>query len=617
MIKLQHSKADLSEIHITNLYQVPIKTFEEYWTGSLEDYKTYCKNYRLDYNWNVDNLDQLHSIISDCFSGFERAINKNIGQFQFLLRSAMKPRNLPPLDTNDYMKLEIDLSMESEEQKQEIIQKFLNLTTRSFVDFRRIEDDKLIIIYNRRGIVPEEDRIAIVKAKPVITLKDNFKVSKDNNFIVSGILKDIAIPNTEFVYTYNTGSDEKDLKANSNEILEIAKFRNQKFQEQKQESFKQIEISEIAKNEIKKENQQNRQSLPLDSTDNELLKEGTTIIKMMDSIDTTLSDYEAKELEKIRLRLTNAREMAFAIYQELCLKIRDGMGILEAFNILKQKYREEHAVNMASVYLGKDLQEVELKEREIRNLSEKIEDFQEALRLKDIEISKREDSLYNLRSTITNKENELRLLKEESEKIIDDLQAQTKIAIHDLQQVHKEEKEEFEESLLQSDELIARQEMEINSLKDQVEQNKNSFKALESKLDNISSENRDLFAENKQIKSDLSKEKENSKKQEEMLEHIKLLNENLVVQNKGLYNENALLNKSLGELKELLEDLKSKNKELQENVDNLQKDYKELTNGIFQEIKAELNKNSKLGDEAVTRQSKVKEMLKENKQRRQ
>lgn len=143
MIKLHHTKADLSDIRIANLYQIPNTTFSSFWNGGDSDYMEYMKNFRLNYSWDVDNIEQLHKVVSDSFNGFIKATSKSIRQFNFLLRAAMKHRNLPNLEVDDYMKLEIDLSGESQEVKDEIKNRFYQMNSRSFVDFRSEENDKL------------------------------------------------------------------------------------------------------------------------------------------------------------------------------------------------------------------------------------------------------------------------------------------------------------------------------------------------------------------------------------------------------------------------------------------------------------------------------------------
>ena len=564
MIKLNQTKADFSDMNIANLYQIPNTTFGNFWNGSDSDYVEYMKNFRLNYNWDVDNIEQLHKVTQDCFNGFIKATSKSIGQFNFLLRAAMKHRNLPSLENDDYMKLEIDLSGEPQAIKDEIKNKFYQMNSRSFIDFRSEEKDKLVYVYNRRGMLNEGERIAICKAKPSITLTDNFKSAKDNNFIVSGVLKDIALPHTEFGFTYIAGNDTKELKASGEDILSIA---NAKSKEAKNitKPDNEVKIADSAKKEIKQENTQTRQSLRAESTYEEITKEATSSVKMQDNIESTLQDYEAKELEKLKQRMAYGKEVAMGIYKELRTKIDSGVGILEALNVLKQKYREEHAVNMASVYLSRDLQEIAIKEQIIVNLMKAVNERDETIAQKDIEITKREDSLYNAKSTIAQKENDLRLLKEKMEETIEELEAQTKNTIQEIEDAHTREKENLEKEILVSDELISKQENEISALKKTNEI--------------LQKENNDLKNENKTLikrESELEAENKALHKSEEMLKTIEQSNKELTIDKKSLQSENALMTKRVDELEAMLKEFKTKNAELSQNLASLQKDYHEV-----------------------------------------
>ncbi|MGX2972645.1 hypothetical protein [Helicobacter sp. T3_23-1059] len=565
MIKLHQTKADFSDMNIANLYQIPNTTFGNFWNGSDTDYMEYMQNFRLNYNWDVNNIEQLHKVVSDCFNGFIKATGKSIGQFNFLLRAAMKHRNLPSLENDDYMKLEIDLSGEPQEVKQEIKNRFYQMSSRSFIDFRSEEKDKLVYVYNRRGMMNEGERIAICKAKPSITLTDNFKSAKDNNFIISGVLKDIALPNTEFSFTYTAGNDTKELKASAEEILQIATAKSKEAKNIiKPEN--EVKIADFAKKEIKQENTQTRQSLKAESTYEEITKEATSSVKIdYNNIESTLQDYEAKELEKLKQRMAYGKEVAMGIYKELRTKIDSGIGILEALNVLKQKYREEHAVNMASVYLSRDLQEIAIKEQTIANLLKAVNERDETIAQKDIEITKREDSLYNAKSTIAQKENDLRLLKEKMEETIENLEAQTKATIQEIEETHTKEKEELEKEILVSDELISKQENEISAL------NKTN--------EILQKENNDLKNENKTLikrESELEAQNQALQKREKMLETIEQSNKELIIDKKSLQSENALMSKRIDELEAMLKDFKTKNAELSQNLATLQKDYHEV-----------------------------------------
>lgn len=607
MIKLHHTKADLSDIHIANLYQIPNTTFSNFWNGGDSDYMEYIKNFRLNYSWDVDNIEQLHKVVSDSFNGFIKATNKSIGQFNFLLRAAMKHRNLPNLEVDDYMKLEIDISAESQEVKEEIKNRFYQMNSRSFVDFRSEYNDKLIYIYNRRGMMNEGERIAICKAKPSITLTDNFKSAKDNNFIISGVLKDIALPHTEFSFTYTAGNDTKELKASGDEILNIA-ITKSKEAKNITKSQMQDDIAQAAKEEIKQENTQTRQSLKPESTYEEVSKEGTSNIKMQDSLESTLQDYEAKELEKLKQRIAYGKEVAMGIYKELRTKIDSGVGILEALNVLKQKYREEHAVNMASVYLSRDLQEIAIKEQTISNLTQAINERDNTLAQKDIEITKREDSLYNMKSTLAQKENDLRLLKEQMEETIESLESQTKNTIQEIEEAHTREKEELEKNILVSDELIAKQDSEISVLK-------KTNQSLQKDIDTLKAENKALIKSETELKTI----NEQLQKREKMLETIEHSNKELVIDNKSLQSQNELMQKRTDELETMLKELKDKNAELSQNLASLQKDYHEVVktlansqdknNTAAQSTQPQANQTTTTAQFPQPRTSRVKEIL--------
>lgn len=621
MIKLTHNKANLGDIHISNLYQTPISTFGNFWNGNREDYEEYLKNYNLNINYNnIVNLDQLHNAVSQNFIGFEKAVNRSIGQFNFLLRSALKPRNLPPLELEDYMKLEIDLSEESPETKQAMKEKFISSSSRSFIDFRNIIDDKLIFIYNRRGAINEGDRIAICKAKSSITLKDNFKAAKDNNFIISGLLKDIALKDTTFIFSYIAGNDIKELKAESNDILEIAKIKEKNNINQTIPQNK-IDIIETAKKELKEEQAQNRQSLKADSTYDEITKEASSQIELKENIDSTISDYEAKELEKLKIRLAKSKDLAVDIYKELRAKIENNNGILESLNILKQKYREEHAINLASIYLGKDLLDVIQKDKLINNLENTIKQQEEDLSKKDIEISKREDTLYSLRSTLSQKENDMSLLKEEMENTINDLNIQTNLTIQELKEFYEGQKDLLEKDLMESDELVSRQKEQINFKDSQIND-------LNTKLDSISKENTSLLEKNQELKTlneNLITRAELAEKELKIFKDLQEANEKLVIENKSLYEQKDLLNVNINDLKVTLQELKDKNQALENKINSMQSDYKDIVDKLIFQIKEENTKHTDLKNKSnfnnkkdeYSKSNNVKNILEGNSRGRQ
>ena len=188
MVQIKHTKANLEDLIMSEQFQKPNTAFEQFWNGTQEDLFLYYKKYNIEYNFKADNLEQLNEKSNNYLNSLMEAVKKDIGKFDFRLRSALNPKSLE-ISSDDYMKLEFDIGNVDSSQ---IISNFLNAKSRSFVDFRKFEDNKLTLVYNRRAIYDEGSRIAIVKAKQSVTLRDNFKEAKDNNFVLSGFLKELV-----------------------------------------------------------------------------------------------------------------------------------------------------------------------------------------------------------------------------------------------------------------------------------------------------------------------------------------------------------------------------------------------------------------------------------------
>jgi len=470
MIAIKHEKVNFGDLDIDDIYQVPTIAISNYWKGTAEELYQYYEKHNVDTNFGVNNLNQLHQRVEDYLIQLKSAIDKDIGKFDFRLRSSLKPRNLNVSD-NDYMKITFDIK---DENKEEIINAFVNAKSRSFVDFRQFGDDKVSIIYNRKGMCDEGNRIAIVKSKPSVTLRDEFKEAKDNNYVMSGLIKELSnIDNLEFSFKYMVGNAEKEMKVNSNEINKIA----DRVEEKNKKSVEEVKIKEEAKQEIKKENMQTRQSLSPDSNTKIINKEGTSDIRIdTKKIDTkdeanisstkeqldkltknSIDNYELKEIEKIKLRLAKARDEASIVYTDMKNKINnDGMSISEALNYVKGKYREEHTINLASVFLTKDILEVGTLEQMITNKDIKIQEQAKDVKNKDDEITKREHTISSLKSTLQSKQNELSLEIENHTKDIEILEKKSEKTIDELKEAFKNKLNENENSLKEADELIIR-----------------------------------------------------------------------------------------------------------------------------------------------------------------
>ncbi len=469
MINIELTKADISDILVAENFQKPNAVIEEYWKGSKEDLYLYYKKHDINPNFNFENLEQLHQGAGVYLLNLSNAIKKDIGQFDFRLRSALIPRNLE-ISSDDYMKLEFDTS---EEDNSEIINNFLKARTRSFIDFKSYEDNKLTLIYNRRGMFDEGNRIAIVKSRDSVTLRDNFQAAKENNFVLSGLLKELVKNyDYDFKNTYMAGSSgERERIITAQEI----KTDTQVVENKTNQAIKDLQINQQAQEEIKKEEMTNRQSLKPDSNKELIYKEGTSEVRLdtrelskVDNIESSknvidnlakdsLNDYAQKEVEKLKIRLDKAKDEALIVYSELKQKIsQDGMSMQEALNFAKQKYREEHTVNLASLYLSRDLLKVVSLEQIINSKEKDILNLENVVLEKENTVTKREETISSLKSTIQTKENEIRLTNERHQEDLNFLKAQSGKVIDEITVKFENKVKEVERELLVSDETIIR-----------------------------------------------------------------------------------------------------------------------------------------------------------------
>jgi SH3-like domain-containing protein len=501
MINIEHKKIGLEELNINELFQKPTVAIQNYWNGTNEELYQYYQKHNIDYNFKFDNLEQLHEKTENYLTDLMNAVEKDISKFDFRLRSALKPRNLN-VSIDDYMKVEFDITQEN---SNELINKFLNSHSRSFLDFRHFEDEKLTLYYNRKGIVDEGNRIAIVKAKQSVTLRDEFKEAKDNNFIMSGIIKELAKnSNLDFTYQYMAGDVPKVMSINADEINKVGS----RVEEKNQQAVKEVAIRKEAEQEITKEKMQTRQSLEPDSNSQLINKEATSEIRidtkkvlnnntqnvsqaqeqLTKVTDDSISDYEAKEIEKVRIRLEKAKNEAKIVYDEIKRKINDdGFSIQEALNFVKQKYREEHTINLASVYLTKDILEVKNLENIILNKDNSISSLEKNIEDKNETITKREETISSLKSTLQTKENDLRLKDEHHAKDIEIITNESKKLLDEMTNDFEEKINESKQELKEADELIIRLSEQKTIYEKELVTQTNTLKTKDEELINLKS----------------------------------------------------------------------------------------------------------------------------------
>ena len=541
MIIVKKANTSLEDFNLNgSIIQNPYKAFMPYWKGDTSSFFEYMKSNGLEYNFRAENIFELNKKCNEFLSNLSNVIKKNIGQFDPRIINSLGQRNLVDITENDYLKItfqkENNLPFSDEE-----IQTFLNNPSRSFLDLRQYsaEKNELTLVYNRRGIYDEGSRIAVLKSKDTLTFRENFKDAKDNNFILSGFVYEFANLGEDFKYSFFVGEDERENIITAEEILNAKDERL----DRNEAIITQKAAQDVASSEIRKEKQERRQSLGYDSTSGEILAEASTEIRINpvieniknineninNSINNTSNNsvnnnnnvnktkealeqmveqaidfYEQKEIEKMRIRLNNARTDARLAYEDMMYKIRNGSSALEALNFAKQKYSEEHTINMASAFLSKDILEVDIKNNEITTLRSKISELDNNNTLLNEEITKREQAITSLKSTMQQKVNEINLLKEKHE---EDLIAVTNALKEEaLKQVAEYENKlegiqsSFREIIAKKDEELAQQDEAIYKFNAINENSNLRIKELEEKIDKLTKESGILEYNNSVLK---------------------------------------------------------------------------------------------------------------------
>lgn len=543
-----------------SIIQNPYKVFMAYWKGDVGSFFEYMKANGLEYNFKADNLVELNRKGSEFLARLSDAIKKSVGQFDPRIINTLGQRNLVEFAANDYLKItfkrEDNLPFSEDE-----VNTFLNNPSRSFIDLREVNQagNELTLVYNRRGLYDEGSRIAALKSKDTLTFKENFKEAKDNNFILSGFAYEFANLGQDFKHSYVVGDDERVNIITAEEILNAKDER----EDRNEAAMAQKVAQDVASDELRKERQERRQSLAYDTTTGEILAEGSTEIRLnpvADNIKTineninnsinnnddnnasnsnsvnntkdalaqmveqSIDFYEQKEIEKMKIRLNKARADAKVAYEDMLYKIRNGASALEALNFAKQKYAEEHTINMASAFLAKDIIEVDIKNNEISILRDKISELDKTITMQNDEITKREHTITSLKSTVQQKVNEINLLSERHEEDLKAVaQAAKEEAEKQLAQLENELtqiKKSYSEIIAKKDEELAQQDEAIYKFNAINENSNLRIKELEEKVEKLTKENGILEYNNAELMkkiedfSDINKNYTNVKKDE-------------------------------------------------------------------------------------------------------
>ncbi|WP_270983235.1 hypothetical protein [Campylobacter helveticus] len=582
MIPLTLAKVNFDELNINNLSKrALLDSLKIFYKKDDMAYFEFLESKGINYYKNFKNIFELNNELNTEIKIFNDLASKEelIG-FDFKA-SALLKRNLKTLTDNDYYKLNLDLrELNDNHTLTKIKDIFLNLNSVSLVDFKEISEQRLSLVYNKRGASLYHNDLILANARDNISLLENFKEAKDNNFIVARFILELALKlkeaNIDESFSYKFSSNGNEMIKSLDEIIYWGSLNKEEKEEQKAKTKEQNELNEkatqIAKKEIKEEINASRASLAKDSTNESLDTQKAPVrlanIKTLNDelphtqskdlssqeriekiINESFELYHQKELEKTQIRLEKAKKDSFNAYDDLKLSLNNGLSIIEALKLIQQKYRNEDTINFASLLFSKDILNIKEKDSELKALKAELKSSYETQELLNDEITKREETISKLKGTVQVKVNEMTALKLEFEEEIESLK-EAEFKFKELEKHTKEQDEIINEldsenqSLSDTNKALNEEKIKLeadnhflqNTLKDYKEkenlykQELLNYKELEKKMMGFELENQSLKAKEQSYKEELHtlslKVKENYK-QEFELEKLNLENEHL------------------------------------------------------------------------------------------
>ncbi|EEU7814226.1 hypothetical protein HEE88_001055 [Campylobacter upsaliensis] len=562
MIPLTLAKVNFDELNINNLSKrALLESLKIFYKKDDISYFDFLESKGINYFKNFKNIFELNNELNAEIKIFnDLASKEELMGFDFKASSLLK-RNLKTLSDNDYYKLNLDLrELNNNDDFTKIKDIFLNLNSISLVDFKEVGEQRLSLIYNKRGASIYNDEFILANARDNINLLENFKEAKDNNFIVARFILELARKfkeeNINESFSYKFSSNGTEVIKDIDEIIYWGSLNKEEKEELKAKAKEQNGLNEkaiqIAKKEIKDEINAQRASLAKDSTTKSLEEQKTPVrlanIKTLNEelpknpkqeenpqekiekiINESFELYYQKELEKTQIRLEKAKKDSFNAYDDLKMNLNNGLSIIEALKIIQQKYRNEDTINFASLLFSKDILNIKEKELELKSLKEELESSYHIQNTLNDEITKREETISKLKGTIQVKVNEMTALKLEFEEEIESLkEAELKF-------------KELEKHTKEQDEIITDLDNENQSLSDE---NK-ALKEEKIKLEANHSFLQNTLKEYKEKEAFYKQELINLKNLEKKTMSLELENENLKTKEQGFKEELLELNSKL------------------------------------------------------------------------
>lgn len=510
MISLTLFKANFDELNINNLSKRALfDSIRIFYKGNDFEYINFLENLKINYYEKFNNIFELNNEINKEIKIInELASKQEMEKFDFKVVNLFK-RNLKEVNDSEYFKLNFDLRKLNDSSKLSIIKDiFINTDSVSLIDFKEIEDERFSLIYHKKGSIIYNDEMLLNNSRDSIQFLENFKVAKDNNFILTRFLLEISKKfkeegiNESFSYTYQLGENKKEVIKDIDEIIfwgSLSKEEKEKFkEEEKQKQEIANKASELAKGEIKKEKNylrdssakdsaetilENKKSIPnvynlynlsqqqLENNEKQILgktqNEDEVKIQIEKRIEDSFKIYYQKEIEKANIKLQRAKKDSFDAYNDLKDCLNNGLSIIDAIKTIQQKYRNEDTINFASLLFNKDILGLKAKEDEIKNLKSKANEYENFIDSLNDEISKREETISKLKGTIQVKNNEVTALKLEYEEELKILE-ESNLKLKELEKTYTEQNLTIEE-LNKENEILSQNNKELNNDKIRLE----------------------------------------------------------------------------------------------------------------------------------------------------
>lgn len=481
MIPISVFRANFDELNINNLSKrALLDSLKIFYQDNEYEYINFLESVGINYYEEFNNIFELNNAINKEIKILnDIATKQNLDKFNFRAVNLLK-RNLKEINDSEYYKLNLDLRHLNDNSTLSAIKDAFILTNGvSLVEFKDIEDERISLIYHKKGAMVYDNELLLHNARAEkVQLLENFKEPKDNNFILTRFLVDFSRKlkelgiNESFCYTYEMGGSTKEVVKDIDEILYWGSLSKEE-KEIKKESLKKEQdlnnkATELAKSEIKEERNFLRDSLKKESK-NEVLEEKTlprlnnlkntklenenreshqnvespkSEITSEEQIQQIINDsfevYTQKEIEKTNIRLEKAKKDSFNAYEDLKANLKDGLSILEAIKNIQQKYRNEDTINFATLLFSKDILNLKAKEEEIKNLTSELESSYHLQEKFNDEITKREETISKLKGTMQGKINEMTALRYEFEEKMQEV-AETEMKLKELEKYSSEQ----------------------------------------------------------------------------------------------------------------------------------------------------------------------------------